>query len=89
MADFYHIYIDPNPGTSVADIRGKMNLALDWFEYGGQNWIVYTTANAKKWHARLSPLVKPDGNLFIVKLDISDRQGWISKQLWKWLKEER
>jgi hypothetical protein len=32
-------------------------------------------------------LVEPAGTLFICKLDISERQGWMPKKFWEWLKK--
>lgn len=89
MAKFYHVYIDPKPDVTPDQVKEKMDLALDWFRYGPRNWIVYTTSDANKLHARLKDLVETGGNLFIVKLEVSDRQGYITKRLWDWLKKDR
>ncbi len=89
MADFYHIYVEPKPDVSTEEVQDKMDLAIDWFRYDRKIWVVYTSSQAIKWHARLKPLVVPGGHLFICKLDPSDHQGWMNRQFWAWLKEER
>jgi hypothetical protein len=89
VARFYHVMLRPKPGVSLDQVRAKMNLAIDWFYYGENCWILYTTSNAAKWYERLSNLVRPGGNVFICRLDVSDRNGWINKELWAWLKQPR
>ncbi len=89
MANFYGIFIDPKPSASRDDVKKKMDLAIDWFRYDEKNWIVYTSSEAAKWYSRLQSLAVPDGHVFIVKLDLSDRSGWMSKQLWAWIKKRK
>lgn len=89
MADFYHITIETKEGITYDQIEKKMNLALDWYKYHPKCWIVYTTSDAEKWFARLEPLVKPGGTLFICRLDTSDNQGWVRQKFWDWLNKDR
>ena len=32
--------------------------------------------------------VKPHGRLLIFKIDVSQRQGWMNKDFWEWLREK-
>lgn len=89
MAGFYHIYIRPRKGVTAATVQKQMDLAIDWFRYDDQNWIVYTPSDANKWHSRLRLLVRPNGLLFICRLDTSDRQGWMTKDFWEWMRKTR
>jgi hypothetical protein len=89
MAKFYHIYIVPKNGVDLDIVEAKMDLALDWFKYDKFLWVVYSTSDIKKWMTRLKHLVEPGGNLFICELNISGRNGWMSKDFWAWLKKER
>ncbi len=86
MANFYHIFIQPKQGITPDTVKQKMDLAIDWFRYTPNNWIVYTSSDQDKWLSRLRPLVEPDGSLFICKLDISGRNGWMSKEFWDWIR---
>ena len=88
-AAFYHIMLLPKDGVTEKQILKTMNLALDWFRLSSNDWVVYTTSDAKTWNERLLPIVKGGGNVFICRLDVTDRQGWVSKQFWEWLKCER
>jgi hypothetical protein len=86
---FFHIFINAKDDVNYESIKKEMDKALDWFKYDSKNWIVYTSSNANKWYERLKKLVEPDGDLFICKLDISDRNGWMEKEFWEWIKKER
>ena len=86
MANLYQIYISPKKGILQSQVEEKMNLAVDWYRLHDSVWVVETTSDAAKWQTRLRPLVVPDGVLFICKLDTSDRQGWMPKKYWEWIK---
>lgn len=86
-AGFYLIFIDRNLDASKDQVQAAMNSALDWYRITSKVWVVYTTSDAEKWYGRLERLVKQGGNVFICKLDIKDRQGWMSKEFWRWLRE--
>lgn len=89
MNSLYHIYISPKKGISREQIENKMNLAIDWFRYDDNNWIVFTTSDAKKWYSRLEYFAKTGGNLLICKLDPDDYWGLMSEKLWPWLLEKK
>ena len=86
---FYHIYATPKKGESIESIEKKLDLAIDWFKYSKSVWIVYSTSDVSKWMKRLKPLVEPDGRLFICELNISNRNGWMNKSFWDWLKDKK
>lgn len=89
MPSFYHVMIIPRSGVDQAAVDKKFDLALDWFRFNRTNWIIFTNKDADIWFSRLREFVEPGGKLFICKLDVSDRQGWVSKKLWEWLGKDR
>lgn len=88
MTSFLHIFIKPKDGVSEEQVKKKMNLAVDWYKYSDYCWVIKTTSNVAKWQTRLKPLVEPGGTLLIFKIDPSQRQGWIAKSFWEWLKQD-
>ncbi len=88
-AVFYQIYLVPKEGVSSETVKKKIDLSLDWFKYDKAMWIVYSTSDVKRWQTRLKPLVEPTGNLFICEINPNNRNGWMSKKFWEWLKKER
>ncbi|MGB5957674.1 hypothetical protein [Pseudomonas sp.] len=89
MASFYHIYLQPKKGVTEKQIEEKINLSLDWYKYAPSCWVVKSTSDVGKWQTRLKPLVEPEGALLILKIDTSERQGWIAKSFWEWYKKAR
>ncbi len=86
MANFYHVFIQPKKGVTSEQVEKKMNLSKDWFRCTDSVWILYSTSRIDKWQERLRPLVEPGGSLFICRLDISNRNGWMKKEFWNWIK---
>jgi len=66
-----------------------MNLANDWYRIKPDLWIVYSTSTPSKWYDRLGSLVKEEGRLFISELNVNNRQGWMVKGFWEWLKSDK
>ena len=89
MSKFLHIYIKPNSGISREIIEKKISLALDWYRYDENLYIVYTTSSVNKWQERLLDSVKNDGRLFICELNTVNRNGWLNNAFWTWMKKER
>ena len=88
-AVYYHIYIKTKEGITTDKVEEKMNLALDWFRYDKGLYVVYSTSDVKKWMTRLKPLAESGGKLFICELNEDNRNGWMNKDFWKWLREDR
>jgi hypothetical protein len=80
--------IIPKKDMDSKRIEKKFDLALDWFRFNSTCWIVYSSKDAETWYSRLKEFVNPGGKLFVCRLDPSDRQGWLPKPFWDWLKEK-
>lgn len=85
-AEFYVVYVERREGVSYDALKEKMNLCRSWYRLNERMWIVYTTADIDKLYSRFSSLVEEDGSLFICKLDINTRQGWMNQKFWEWIR---
>jgi hypothetical protein len=85
MAEFFNVYIYCKKDVPFEKLEKQMNLSLDWMRITQHVWILYSTSDIDKWQERLRPLVEPDGSLFICRIDIKKRNGWMSKQFWDWI----
>ena len=86
---FFAVYIKCEDDDSYNSIKDKMNKALDWYRVSSNFWIVYTSSDVGRLYGRYKALIGSKGRLFVVKLDLNDRQGWMSKGFWAWIKKER
>ena len=89
MGRFLHVYIKPNKESSKEQIETKLNLAIDWYRYANDLYIIYTTSDADKWQERLLQFVEDDGSLFLCQFEINERNGWMSQDFWDWIKKPR
>ena len=86
---FYHVYVKRKNGVSITNVQVVLNDATDWIRYSDQCWLIYSSINAREWHKQLSGFVKDEGELFIARLEIDDRQGWMAKSFWDWIRKKR
>ena len=89
MAAFYFVYFDRLASATDEAVNEAMNKSLDWYRINKTTWIHYSSSDPEKIYARLAPLVKDTGNVFICELNIEKRQGWMKRSFWDWLKKER
>ena len=87
-AVFYMVYIDRLEDVTLKAVTEQMDKCVDWYRLSEETWIVYSTVTPEKLYARFSPLAKTSGRLFVCKLDTKQRQGWMDKSFWSWLKRE-
>lgn len=48
-------------------------------------WFVKSNDTAQDIYNHLKPYIDNDDHLFVIKVDPSDKQGWMSKDIWTWL----
>jgi hypothetical protein len=77
----------PTP-PSPEDLEPTFSKAIDWIRYAPNCWIVWTSTSPEKWYARLKPFLRGKDHVFICKLDISVRYGYLPKWIWGWIKEK-
>lgn len=85
---FLHVSLNLNSQVNEDLLKKKFNLAIDWAHYMPCCWIVETTSSAQKWHERLKPLLGPRDTMFICRIDLQERQGWMPKWVWEWIREK-
>lgn len=85
---FLHVYLRSRLGVKKSQIEKIMDKAFDWIRYDENCWILYTITPVRYWQARLRHFAEGGGNLFICRLDVSERNGWMSKDFWSWIRRE-
>jgi hypothetical protein len=57
-----------------------------WWHYIDTTWLIKTEETPQQISDRLLPyLNKETDNLLIIKVDPTIKQGWLSKEAWKWV----
>ena len=86
---FLHVSFGWKDAPKIQDLVPVFNKAVDWARYAPNCWILWTTSSAEVWFERLKPHLGPHDHMFICRLDMTDRQGWLPKWVWDWLDKAR
>jgi len=89
MKQYLHIGFCWSAPPDLKALEEKFNKSIDWVRYSKECWIVWTSSDPNTWYNRLKPLLKENDDIFIVKIDINVRQGWLPTWIWDWVKEKR
>jgi hypothetical protein len=73
----------------ITELKPVFDRATDWFRYAPNCWIVWTGRSAERWYELLKPHITDDDSMFIVRIDPSESQGWLSKAVWDWLQQHK
>lgn len=88
-AQFVHVGFNWVKAPKTTEIEPIFNKALDWARYSPNCWILYTSTAPRTWYERVKPHLGPGDHVFVCKLDISERGGWLPKWIWEWLTKQR
>lgn len=79
------------PGQNYSDLYDAIKSEGDWQHPLESIWAVKTgiSVSAGTLYERLRPLIDENDSLFIVEITDQDRQGWLDKPFWTWLKENK
>ena len=89
-ARFLHVTFNFKGRSSPTEsIESTLDKALDWIRYAPNCYILYTTTDLPTWYSRLRKALREDDNIFVVELNIENRQGWLPKSVWEWIRKER
>ena len=92
MAKTFLITYDlKRPGQNYSDLYDAIKSEGDWQHPLESIWAVKTgiSVSAGTLYERLRPLIDENDSLFIVEITDQDRQGWLAKSFWTWLKENK
>ena len=88
---FLHIGFTFNEGVpKVQELEPIFNgLAFDWIRYSPTCWIVWTARPASDFLYAIKPNIGQTDSVLIVKLDLTDRNGWQPQWIWDWMDRKR
>ncbi len=86
---FLHVGFDWGNAPKLKQLEEIFNRASDWLRYAPNCWILWTGRSPNQWARRIRPLLDPGDHFFICKLDIDERQGWLPRWVWDWLRQDR
>jgi hypothetical protein len=57
-----------------------------WWHYLPSTWLVDTELSVEHLYRELKPLLK-DGDHILITVLSRDRQGWLPKKAWEWIRK--
>lgn len=74
---------------AIKKVAGEGN----WQHPMESNWVVavssYSTTTAESIYDSIRPYIDENDSIFVTKIDQIDRQGWMPKAFWEWIKEKQ
>jgi hypothetical protein len=89
MSQYLHVGFKWKERPEPEKLKSAFDRAIDWVNYSPDCWIIWTSSDPNVWWGRLKPLVEGKGHVFICKIDINVKQGWLPKNIWEWINKER
>ncbi len=68
-----------------ADLFLELKKFSGWWHYISNSWLIISESDAKGIFEKLKPHLDADINLLVIEVG-TDRQGWLPKKAWEWLK---
>ena len=77
------------PGQNYTPLYDAIKAYGDWQHPMESLWAVYTGMNANSISENLRSKMDENDSLFVVAMDCSDYQGWMSKNFWEWVNKRK
>ncbi|MFA6459449.1 MAG: hypothetical protein WCV79_03605 [Candidatus Paceibacterota bacterium] len=76
-----------NTGKDYSSFYNTIKSADSWWHYIKSIWMIKTTLGVDEWNERLHAQMAPGDHLLIVDVTNQNRNGWLPKDAWKWIKD--
>lgn len=78
------------PGQNYGDLIKKIKtLGTTWAHPCESHWLINTNLNANEIFNQLKPFIDSNDNVLVVKFDVNDYSGWLSKEIWSWIASQK
>lgn len=78
-----------SPGRNYSELYSAINNLGDVQHPLESVWVVSNEGNAEEIYGKIRPYIDNNDFLFVVRLEESDRQGWLPKSFWEWFSKKR
>jgi hypothetical protein len=75
------------PGRNYDDLYKTIKSAPGWAHAMESYWFISTSESVKVWSDRLLKVIDENDSLFVVDITGQPHQGWMSEDVWDWLKK--
>ena len=75
------------PGRDYAKLYDTIKSAPAWWHHLESTWIIFTQESVTKWREKIKAVLDDNDRLLVVNITKQERDGWLDKTAWAWLKE--
>jgi hypothetical protein len=75
------------PGKDYTSLHNTIKTASTWWHYIESTWIIKTDLSVNEWSNRIRSVTDSNDNFLIVDISKQNRQGWLPKKAWDWIRE--
>ena len=87
MSKIYLVAYDfRGSSDNYSDLFDELQKSPGWWHWIDAVWLLSTDESADEIFERLEPSLDDDISWFITEIG-SDRQGWLPKRAWKWIRK--
>ena len=85
---FLHVGVAYGSGIPKAPevLEATLDKAFSWCRYSPTTWILWSNTSASVWSDRVRKHLDPGDHMFVCALDMSERQGWLPRWVWEWIR---
>jgi hypothetical protein len=73
------------PAISYRDFFGILKGQNSWWHYLPSTWLVDTDLSSRDLYRELKPFLQVGDHILVTELS-RDRQGWLPKKAWEWIR---
>ena len=75
------------PGRNYDDLYETIKSTPGWARPMESYWFISTSESVAVWYERLRQVIDENDSIFVVDITGQSRQGWMSEDVWEWLKK--
>lgn len=74
-----------SPAGSYTELFETLKGQNSWWHYLPSTWLVDTDLSPEDLYRELKPFLQDGDHILVTKLD-PERQGWLPKKAWEWIR---
>lgn len=87
---FFHVSFNfEGEKPPVDELKEAFDKALDWVGYAPNCYLIYTVKDETTWYRRLKKIAPKDASIFVIEVNMENKDGWLPKSVWAWINKDR
>ena len=74
------------PGKHYESLHITLKTAVSWWHYLDSTWIIKSEQPVNYWSEKIRGVIDKNDNFLIVDITKQNRQGWLPKKAWDWIR---